>query len=280
MAHESGLPILAAGQHYWVQPIDESFVLIVPKEIADAMKREVELSEFYNRFWPPVSLDVPLAATSKIPTASAMFILVIVFYGQHINSSIIELGRNSSFGVLIDNEWWRLITAVTLHANVAHLAGNIFGVFLFAHLCCRYMGNGLAWLTILCTAGLSNLSNVMLHGENSYFSLGASTAVFAALGLLTGFPAGVYFRTREPIMSRDWLIPLLGGCVLFAWLGLGEFPTDVSGHFWSFLYGLIIALIIARTAIHTRISARQQKCLLLMPLLLLVLSWNCAIKYA
>ena len=178
MAHESGLSVLVAGHHYWVQPLDGSFVLIVPKGIADAMRREVEISEFYNRFWPPASLDLPLSVTSKIPTVLAIVILCIVFYEQQTNGFIVELGRNSSVGVLMDGEWWRLLTAVTLHADFVHLAGNILGISLFAYLCCRYMGNGLAWLTILLTAGLSNLSNDILHAGEAFHSLGHSIYSF------------------------------------------------------------------------------------------------------
>ena len=74
-----------------------------------------------------------------------------------------------------------------------------------------------------------------------FFSLGASTAAFAALGLLTGFPIGTYLRSQEPMTTRDWLIPFFGGCVLFAWLGGGDFPTDVAGHLWSFIYGLALS---------------------------------------
>jgi len=279
MAHESGLSVLVAGHHYWIQPIDGSYVLIVPRGIADAMRREVEIGEFYNRFWPPASLDLPLKATSKTPTVVAILILLIVYWAQQTNGFMVELGHNSSVGVLMDGEWWRLLTAVTLHANVGHLAGNIFGISLFAYLSCRYMGNGLAWLIILLTAGLSNLTNDILHAGEAFRSLGASTAVFAALGLLTGFPVGVYFRTKEPIMSRDWLIPFFGGCILFAWMGGGEFPTDVTGHLWSFFYGLVIALPMARTAIHSKISPIQQRWLLLVPLLLLTLSWSSALAH-
>lgn len=273
MAHESGLTVLAAGFHYWVHPVDGFYVLTVKREIAEAMRREVEIGELRNRFWPPPSLDLPSPTTSKLPTVAAIGILMIVFYGQNTIGFMEALGVNSSEGVLVDGEWWRLVTAITLHADIGHLAGNILGISIFSYLCCRYMGNGLAWLAILVAAGLSNLTNDMLHAGEAYRSLGASTAVFAALGLLSGFPIGAYFRTKEPVMNRDWIIPFFGGCILFAWMGGGEFPTDVAGHFWSFLYGLAIAVLVAWSAFHSRISTVQQKWLLGVPCLLLVLSW-------
>ena len=273
LAHESGLTVLAAGFHYWVYPVDGVYVLVVPRGIADTMRREVEIGELRNRFWPPPSLDLPSPTTSKGPTIAFIVVLAFVFYGQNANVLLEELGMNSSAGVFMDGDWWRLFTAITLHADIGHLAGNILGISIFAYLCCRYMGSGLAWLAILLVAGLPNLTNVIIHAGDAYRSLGASTAVFGALGLLTGFPLGAYLRTREPIMNRDWLIPFFGGCILFAWMGGGEFPTDVAGHFWSFIYGLAIAMVIAWSTLHAKISVFQQKGLLGAAFLLLAISW-------
>lgn len=272
-AHESGLTVLAAGFHYWVYPVDGVCVLAVRSEIADTMKREVEIAELRNRFWPPPSLDLPSPTTSKGPTVAFIGILAFVFYGQNANPLIEELGTNSSSGVWLDGEWWRLFTAVTLHADTGHLAGNVLGISIFAYLCCRYMGSGLAWVAILLVAGFSNLTNVIGHAGEEFRSLGASTAVFGALGLLAGFPMGAYFRTREPIMNRDWLIPFFGGCILFAWMGGGEFPTDVAGHLWAFIYGLSVAVLLAWSGLHSKISAVQQKGLLGVAFFLLVVSW-------
>lgn len=139
---------------------------------------------------------------------------------------------NSSEGVIGNGEFWRIITAITLHADLGHLAGNLLGIGLFTYLCAKYLGNGFAWLLIVAVSALSNLTNAVIHSGEAYFPLGASTAVFAALGLLTGFPLGTYLRSKEPLQTRDWLVPLSGGCLLFAWMGGGEFPTDVAGHFW------------------------------------------------
>ena len=256
-AHEAGLAVLAAGRSYRVDRKGKDFALVVSKEHFEMLRREVRIAEIRNRFWPPPSLDLPNQSISKLPTAVAVLALCLTFYFQQEFRGLTDLGMNSSQAVA-GGQWWRLVTAICLHADIGHLAGNLLGIVVFAHLCCRYMGNGLAWLMILCSATLANLTNVGMHWGEVYRSLGASTAVFAALGLLTGFPIGSYFRSREPILSRDWLIPFLGGCFLFAWMGGGEFPTDVAGHLWSFAYGLISAVIIAATAVYTKLNHRHQ----------------------
>ncbi len=277
-AHEAGLSILAAGHHYWVHAAEGRFLLIVSGKHGETLQREVEFAERLNRYWPPTSLDLPAPTVSKLPTVFSVAFLVSIFTLQSGYPHLADLGANDSEAVLQRGEWWRLVTAITLHADLGHLAGNLMGISLFAYLCCRYMGNGLAWLLIIAAACLSNLTNVLLNAGSAYRSLGASTAVFSALGILAGFPIGTYLRGKEPMQSRDWLIPFFGSCILFAWMGGGDFPTDVPAHLWSFAYGLAIALAISWTALHAKLGQRQQHILLASTLILVAGSWTWALS--
>ena len=273
LAHEAGLAVLASGHHYWVIPSDERFLLVVPRPHAAFLQREVEHAEQINRYWPPRSLDLPSQSASKLPTFGAVALLIAIFYAQNQLGSMKDLGANSSEAVLQLGEWWRVVTAITLHADISHISGNILGLSIFSYLSCRYMGNGLAWLLILGAACLSNLTNDLLHSGETYRSLGASTAVFAALGLITGFPIGCFARSKEPIQTRDWLIPFFGGCVLFAWMGGGDFPTDVPGHFWSFLYGTFAGAIVAASSLHAKLRPAHQRLLLAASFAIVAGSW-------
>lgn len=274
LAHEAGLAVLAAGHHYWIYPIDGVYALQVRTKYAETLRREVDIAELKNRFWPPVSIDLPSKSTRKTPTVMFAVLLVFMFAAQNAFPELEERGMNSSEDVFLNGEWWRIFTAITLHADVAHLAGNLLGIALFTYLCCRYMGNGLAWLLIVLVAALSNLTNAYLRLGDPFFSLGASTAVFAGLGLLAGFPVGVYLKTRDPIQNRDWMIPFFGGCILFAWMGGGEFPTDVAGHLLSFVYGLVVAILVGFTATHSKLSERTQRLLLVTTWGLLAVCWG------
>ena len=97
------------------------------------------------------------------------------------------LGAGRIDGILLRaGEWWRTMTALTLHADFRHLAGNlVFGCF-FGLFAGRLLGSGVAWLTILLAGAAGNVLNTLLL-ESTHRSIGASTAVFAALGLLAGF---------------------------------------------------------------------------------------------
>ena len=278
-AHEAGLAILASGHSYWVYASEEGYALAVPREHAQQLRREVEIAEIKNHYWPPPSLGLPDKKISKVPTAVAVVLLIATFAAQNEFPFLKELGMNSSVGVAQNGEWWRIVTAITLHADISHLSGNLLSISVFGYLCCRYMGSGLAWLLILLAASMANLTNVLLRLDEAFFSLGASTAAFAALGLLTGFPIGTYLRSQEPMTTRDWLIPFFGGCVLFAWLGGGDFPTDVAGHLWSFAYGLALSIIVSWISLYAKISKQLQGGLLGLNSIILVGAWGLALTY-
>lgn len=261
-AHDAGLAVLSAGRPYWVYPDQDAFVLLVKGRDAEWLAGEVEAVEARNRSWPPSRLELPLQPANALSAMGVAFLLGGVFYLQSLDPDMTEQGMNSSRAVLADGEWWRLVTAVTLHADIAHLAGNLAGLPLFGYLCCRYLGSGIAWLAILLVAALANLTNVLLWGSDAFQSLGASTAVFASLGLLAGVPVGWYLRLGKPVRRHEWLVPLTGASILFFWLGGGEYPTDIAGHLWAFLLGVGAAIPLAYRLVGPRVRTRLQQLLL------------------
>jgi membrane associated rhomboid family serine protease len=133
-----------------------------------------------------------------------------------------------------DGEWWRTITALTLHSGVRHLLGNlVFGVF-FGIFAGRLLGSGVAWLAIVISAALGNTANTLLL-DSTHKSLGASTAVFAALGLLAGYV------WRGQLMAQDrWSTrygPVIGGLALLMFTGTGDENTDIGAHLLGFVCG-------------------------------------------
>jgi hypothetical protein len=80
-------------------------------------------------------------------------------------------------GFLGRGEWWRVLTALTLHADMPHLLSNLVFGGLFGYPAARLFGPGLAWLLIVAGAGLAYGIDALLHPPQHYL-LGASTAVF------------------------------------------------------------------------------------------------------
>ena len=103
----------------------------------------------------------------------------------------------------------------------------------------------MGWLTIVVSAALANVLNALLL-DVSHRSIGASTAVFAALGLAAGF----VWRGR--LMAQDrWPYrwgPIVGGVALLAFTGTGSENTDVGAHLAGFVCGLLAGVSLVRAA--------------------------------
>jgi membrane associated rhomboid family serine protease len=92
-------------------------------------------------------------------------------------------GAGNSTAILHHGEFFRLVTSLTLHADLVHLLGNCFlGIFLL-HFFLQLTGNGLGLAAMLVTAVTANYLNVLVHGLGHMF-VGFSTALFAIIGML------------------------------------------------------------------------------------------------
>jgi rhomboid protease GluP len=215
----------------------DTVALAVPAPFAERAKYELWQYDQENRKKPPPPPPLELESQNGVPGALVYIIVVCLVAwlaaGHFLGRDWFSAGRVD--GELIrQGEWWRTITALTLHAGTRHLLGNIgFGV-LFGMLAGRFVGSGVAWLGILMAGGAGNWLNTILL-DSTHRSVGASTAVFAALGLLAGF----VWRAR--LMSQErWpyrLGPVIGGIALLAFTGTGDENTDIGAHLAGFVCG-------------------------------------------
>ena len=139
-------------------------------------------------------------------------------------------------------EWWRLISGLTIHSGSTHLAGNVICLLWFGHALCRTFGGGISWTLILASGVAGNYFAWLVKGTHG-ISVGASTAGFGALGILSAHAAIRNMRggvdSRE-VWTRKWL-PLGAGFALLALLGTGR-GTDLAAHLFGFLCGMVLCL--------------------------------------
>ncbi len=140
---------------------------------------------------------------------------------------------------ILKGELYRIVTALMLHADVVHLLGNMVGIAIFGTAVCGIMGRGLGWFMILLTGIFGNFINAVFL-KTGHLSIGASTAIFGAIGILAGHQFLERFR-RPGQRMKAWL-PLAGGIALLGFLGSGA-HTDLTAHLFGFLSGLVLAII-------------------------------------
>jgi membrane associated rhomboid family serine protease len=199
-----------------------------------------------NTDWPPYrpqkKLPLPVLTKYQPPTLLMMGALVIFFIitGPWSGSSEwFTRGAVSGKQIFEHGQWYRLVTALTLHADVVHLVGNILIGGILVHFLCRLLGNGLGWFLILASGTLGNLMNIYLHGS-SHNSVGFSTAIFGTIGILSGYQA----VSKRSAALKEILLPLAAGAGLLAFLGAGGPRTDLGAHFFGLLAGAVLGILL------------------------------------
>ncbi len=137
-------------------------------------------------------------------------------------------------GRVMSGEWWRTITALTLHADLGHLVANsLFGA-VFGLLVGRHFGSGFGWLLVLACGALGNAIDASLQAPD-FRSIGASTATFAAIGLV-----GAFVWRRGYYRTLDWrrsIAPIFAAIALLAYTGVSGENVDVVAHVAGFATG-------------------------------------------
>ena len=177
-------------------------------------------------------------------------------------------------------EWWRLLTALTLHGDLGHIVANsVFGG-LFGLLAGRYLGSGLAWLSIVLGGAIGNALNVLVRTD-AFSSIGASTATFAAVGLFGAYMwRSGYFRRlawrRRGLTGLRAFAPVFAAIAFFAYAGIGDENTDVVAHIAGLVAGFAIGLVIARSRLQL-IGLSAQRFCGAAALAAMLLAWTLAI---
>ena len=150
-------------------------------------------------------------------------------------------------------QWWRAVTALTLHADLLHLAGNVVAALVFVSAVGRWLGGGLAAILILASATTANLLTAAVH-RTAFVSVGSSTAIFASLGLIAGLQVARRLQLRAS-RGTAW-VPLGAGLGLYAMLGVGA-GADTYAHLFGLGIGAVVGFGAARAKVRAPRAALQ-----------------------
>ncbi len=179
--------------------------------------------------------------------------------------------------LILTGEWWRVVTALGLHADISHLASNVIFGTIFGLLVAQAFGSGLGWLVILVAGAAGNGLNALIQPP-FHTAIGASTAVFAAVGILS---AATWKRkqVRRALGLRRWT-PLAGGLMLLVYLGVGGERTDVGGHLAGFAMGILAGIILTSGRGHIPQGSFAQRVYGALATLLFALAWAFALNHS
>lgn len=209
----------------------------VATDLFEAATSELHAYELENTNWPPLN---PTDNFTPLFRVMALVIAGVLLYiysrtGDWKQGSFWFLnGAGNSEAILQKGELYRLVTALTLHADLVHLLGNcLLGTFVI-HFFLNITGNGIGLFLIVLTGAIANFINVFAHGTGHNF-VGFSTSIFSVIGML----CAMNFSGKTSTTILQFALPLMAGLALLAFLGSSGPRTDLGGHFFGLATGMV-----------------------------------------
>ncbi len=254
---ERGIVALAIDAPFWLMPADGGFRLLVRPEDAARVREQIGWFEEESAGWPPRPVVAPAPRRPLDLFTPLLWLLAVVgsFWIQDRVPGWAAAGAMDACAVFEGGEGWRALTALFLHADLGHLVSNaLSGLFVFAAVVTTW-GRGRGWLLLAVASVAGNLVAAAAHYGSDYRSIGASTAVFAALGLLTGRAVRVVIGVRHPHRWRTVFVPLAAGVAVLGLYGAGGQRVDVVAHVTGFVAGVGLGFAAGKMGGRTGVAA-------------------------
>ncbi len=240
-ARDWELVLLAQGLSPRMHRTLDGIVLSVPRHEVDRALAGLAAYEAENA--PPAQQPHAPARPMDLNAGIIAGLLLVGFFALTVlgNPSLLWLERGSANATkILDGELWRIVTALTLHADVAHALSNALAMAVFFSAVSGQLGAGVAAALILLAGAGGNLANAYLQGS-THDAVGASTAVFGAVGML-GSLAMMRRRRALERRRRVW-VTIAASLALLGMLGSsGGARVDVLAHLLGFLGGAALGI--------------------------------------
>lgn len=206
------------------RPVDVSPVQLPPARVQRAYPLPV------HRVW----------VTPCLLVLNALIFLVMWVIGDPTNSCLLlRFGAKFNF-LIVQGEWWRLLTPIFLHIGFIHLLFNEYALWIFGSEIERLFGSP-RFVVLYILSGL--FGSLASFAFSPALSAGASGAIFGIIGAQAAF----FFRNRENFgeVGRRQLGGLLAIIVVNLFFGLTVSGIDNFGHLGGLVSGFLLGLALS-----------------------------------
>lgn len=269
-AYTAWVEVLSSRDAWWMAECDAALLAegipllwIAHTELADVHILEVplgyeeltcellsgQLGEVFERRRsetpPPKDAHVPWYWRPAVATGLGLAACVLVFYA--ITGSTAAHGPWQVRGALLTeralagHQWWRLVTAATLHADGAHALSNASFFVALAWAAGERLGSGVMLAAWLCTAVVGFM--VSLLTSDTSLTVGASGGLYGLLGAAGGHALWAAALYHEPRRRR---MQVAGAAtMLLAFTAFSE-HANWHAHVGGFVAGTGVGLVAGR----------------------------------
>jgi len=258
LAEEWELVLLAQGLSPILHHSPDGVILSVPE--AEVNRALISLSAYERENPRKLAERVEPLESGSLFAGIAVALMLLIFFFVTVQwlPALPWFDRGSADARrILQGELWRTVTALTLHADIVHVLSNATAAALFLSAVSSMVGVGCGGALVLLAGAGGNLANAYLQGL-PHDAVGASTAVFGAVGLLGSL--GMTQRRRKAFSRwRAWL-PIAAALALLGLLGSGGQRVDIWAHLFGLLVGAVLGILIAWIAPGTAALRIQWTC--------------------
>ena len=234
----------------WLEPWQASgrgtMMLDVP---ASESERAVDLlseqlgEELGSRRRPPSASEawVPLFLQPDFAFALSFALLFVFWFwvtgGAGAGTELFARGAMLSRAAA-DGEWWRFVTAATLHADLEHVLSNAGFMLVLGWAASERFGAGVASALWLATAVAGFVTSLLL--SDAAVTVGASGGLFGLLGAAGGH--GVRRRGRGEVSWRE-RVRVVGAAVLLLAFTAFSPEANIPAHLGGFVAGVALGVL-------------------------------------
>jgi rhomboid protease GluP len=240
-AMDWSLVLISQGIEATIDSAEESgWGLIVSEDDYERALGVLDQYRSENRHWPWRQRIPPKGAFFDWGSLGWVLLVGFFFWVQtHATAGFRDAGLMDAIAVS-HGEWWRLFTAIFLHADLGHFAMNATLGFVLLGLTMGNFGTGLGLLAAYLTGAGGNIATWLIFSKG-HLSLGASGMVMGCVGLLAS--QSIFSTPRTPNRLKYTVGSIAGGLMLFALLGLSP-GSDVLAHLGGFVSGLVLGCLL------------------------------------
>ena len=181
--------------------------------------------------------DRPTVTHALLLLNLLLWITLEVSGGSTNAQNLIDFGALSA-PLIVDGEYWRLFTAMFLHAGVMHILANSLSLFIFGQIVERTHGHARFALIYVLAGLFGSVASLTLNSTG--VGVGASGAVFGIVGALAA-----YFVANRRVMGdlgRQNLVGLLVLVGINVVFGLTAPGIDNWAHMGGLASGFLLGM--------------------------------------
>lgn len=219
------------------------YLIAVRSDLIDSAEEQIALFQKEN---PPRQENPPLALRFSLSPLLVLLVpsvFTILQFSSH-GSRFYHAGISDAEKILA-GDWWRPITALTLHGDAHHLVSNLVSGYIVLNLLAFRMPLSRIAFPLAIASSVANFL-VASTVRTDFRSLGFSTFVFCALGTLATVEFRLVPRESHGILRR--FAPLCAAILLAVFLGIGE-HSDILAHFYGLVLGVATGFLPRKKAL-------------------------------